>query len=90
MNSGFLTDKVRPARSAATRMDNETYRIRVEDLFRELLLEDGTMDEGVRQQLEQLALLPRKTRYFLRVLNDQPLPVQVHFYRLILSRVKEK
>ncbi|MFS8544395.1 MAG: hypothetical protein LOD91_11260, partial [Limnochordales bacterium] len=56
MNSGFLTDKVRPARAAATRMDNETYRIRVEDLFRELVVEDGTVDEEVRAQLEQLAL----------------------------------
>ncbi|HLT59207.1 MAG TPA: hypothetical protein VKZ69_10630 [Limnochordales bacterium] len=90
MNSGFLTDKVRPARAAATRMDNETYRIRVEDLFRELVVEDGTVDEEVRAQLEQLALLPRKTRYFLRVLNDQPTEVQVPFYRLILSRVKDK
>lgn len=90
MNSGFLTDKVRPARSAATRMDNETYRIRVEDLFRDLVAPDGTVDEEVRQQLEQLALLPRKTRYFLRVLNDQPTEVQSPFYRLILSRVKDK
>ncbi|HEY8417497.1 MAG TPA: hypothetical protein VIK93_05630 [Limnochordales bacterium] len=71
-------------------MDNETYRIRVEDLFRDLVAEDGTVDEEVRRQLEQLALLPRKTRYFLRVLNDQPTAVQVPFYRLILSRVKDK
>ena len=90
MNSGFLTDRVRQTRSAATRMDNETYRIRVEDLFRDLVTEDGTVDEEVRRQLEQLALLPRKARYFLRVLNDQPTAVQVPFYRLILSRVKEK
>jgi len=90
LNSGFLTDRVRQTRSAATRMDNETYRIRVEDLFRDLVTEDGTVDEEVRRQLEQLALLPRKARYFLRVLNDQPTAVQVPFYRLILSRVKEK
>ncbi len=71
-------------------MDNETYRIRVEDLFRDLMTPEGAMDDEVRQQLEQLALLPRKARYFLRVLNDQPTDVQAHFYRLILSRVKER
>lgn len=87
MNSGFLTDKVRPVKSA-TRMDNETYRIRVEDLFRDLYDEDGKLNEAVKAQLQQMALLPRKTRHFLRVLNDQPVPVQVEFYRFVLKEVK--
>ncbi|MBO8142575.1 MAG: hypothetical protein H0Z37_10450 [Firmicutes bacterium] len=89
MNGGFLTDKVRHVRPAA-RMDNETYRIRVEDLFRDLRNESGEWDPAVLEQLEELALLPRKTRYFFRVLNDQPLDVQAHFYRLILSRLQGK
>ncbi len=87
MSSGFLTDKVRPAR-AATRMDNETYRIRVEDLFRELHDEEGQPNEAVKAQLKELALLPRKTRHFLRVLNDQPLQVQTEFYLHVLREVK--
>ncbi|REJ35481.1 MAG: hypothetical protein DIU83_01215 [Bacillota bacterium] len=87
MNSGFLTDKVRPAKTA-TRMDNETYRIRVEDLFKELHDESGAVNEAVKEQLKELALLPRKTRHFLRVLNDQPLEVQAEFYRHIFREVK--
>lgn len=105
MNSGFLTDRIRPARPS-TRMDNETYRIRVEDLFRNLYTDEPTvavagekssgevpaprLDESVRQQLQQLALLPRKARHFLRVLNDQPLEVQKDFFRYVLQNVKEK
>jgi len=87
LNSGFLTDKVRPAKTA-TRMDNETYRIRVEDLFKELHDESGAVNEAVKEQLKKLALLPRKTRHFLRVLNDQPLEVQAEFYRHIFREVK--
>lgn len=105
MNSGFLTDKMRPARPS-TRMDNETYRIRVEDLFRSLYEQEtsaaasGTdtsvdgaprrVDEAVRKQLQELALLPRKARHFLRVLNDQPVDVQGDFFRYVLQNVKEK
>lgn len=87
MNSGFLTDKLRPVKTA-TRMDNETYRIRVEDLFRDLYDENGQENENVKAHLKQLALLPRKTRYFLRVLNDQPVPVQIEFYRFVMKEVK--
>ncbi len=87
MNSGFLADKVRPPKTA-TRMDNETYRIRVEDLFRELHDESGAPNEAVKAQLKELALLPRKTRHFLRVLNDQPVEVQAEFYRHVFREVK--
>lgn len=87
MNSGFLTDKVRQPKTA-TRMDNETYRIRVEDLFRDLHDEAGRPDEAVKAQLKELALLPRKTRHFLRVLNDQPVEVQAEFYRHVFREVK--
>lgn len=69
-------------------MDNETYRIRVEDLFRDLYDEDGQENAAAAAQLKQLAVLPRKTRYFLRVLNDQPVPVQLAFYRYVLKEVK--
>src|SRR5690554_5589711 len=69
-------------------MDNETYRIRVEDLFKELHDESGAVNEAVKEQLKELALLPRKTRHFLRVLNDQPLEVQAEFYRHIFREVK--
>lgn len=89
MNSGFLTDKVRQPKTA-TRMDNETYRIRVEDLFRELHDESGEPNEAVKAQLKELALLPRKTRHFLRVLNDQPVEVQAEFYRHVFREVKGK
>lgn len=113
MNSGFLTDKIQPVRRS-TRMDNETYRIRVGDLFRQLYIRepeaaavagdeavsaeaatsaasDGLrLDESVRQQLQELALMPRKARHFMRVLNDQPVDVQRDFLRFIMARVKEK
>lgn len=102
MNTGFLTDKLRPARPS-TRMDNETYRIRVEDLFKELyssapeaaaskeaVAPEARYDESVWRQLEQLALLPRKARHFLRVLNDQPQDVQAAFLRYVMANVKEK
>ena len=42
----------------------------------------------MRAQLKELALLPRKTRHFLRVLNDQPVDVQADFYRHVFSEVK--
>ena len=108
MNSGFLTDKIRPARPS-TRMDNETYRIRVEDLFKQLHADDAPgaaavggetaveggpalrrQNEAVREQLEELALLPRKARHFLRVLNDQPADVQAQFLRFLMEKVTDK
>ena len=42
----------------------------------------------IKEQLKELALLPRKTRHFQRVLNDQPLEVQAEFYRHIFREVK--
>lgn len=105
MNSGFLTDRIGTTRPS-TRMDNETYRIRVGDLFRRLYTDEPTaaavgeqstgdapstrQDDEVRKQLEQLALLPRKARHFLRVLNDQPMNVQADFFRYVVHNVKEK
>lgn len=71
------------------RMDNETYRLRVEGLVSHLRGgDDGgdEMDPSVRVQLEELAIMPRKARYFLKALanSGQDQDVQVHFYRHIM------
>lgn len=70
------------------RMDNETFRLKVENLFNSLRT-DGGFDRTVLAELEQLALTPRKSRYFLKAVAAQDDPeVQDHFYRLVLSRVR--
>lgn len=72
------------------RMDNETYRIRVQDLLGKLVGEDGQWDPEVRRRLEELAVQPRKVRHFLNALVDSPKDIQLHFYRLVLARVESK
>ncbi|HEX6971635.1 MAG TPA: hypothetical protein VF234_05410 [Limnochordia bacterium] len=68
------------------RMDNETYRLKAENLLARLVTDEGEWDPDVRAELEELALAPRKTRYFLKALAGTPVPVQVHFYRHVLAR----
>lgn len=73
------------------RMDNETYRLRVEGLIARLKKGDnGEMDPNVRAQLEELAVMPRKARYFLKALasSGQDQDVQVHFYRHIMTHAR--
>src|SRR5690554_1676209 len=72
------------------RMDNETYRIRVQDLLGKLSVNGGEWDEETLRRLEDLAVQPRKSRYFLRAVSDRPVDVQTHFYKLVLGRVKSK
>lgn len=71
------------------RMDNETYRIRVQDLLGKLKV-NGDWDPETQRRLEELAVQPRKSRYFLRAVSDRSQDVQVHFYRLVLGRVRTK
>lgn len=74
------------------RMDNETYRLRVEALLRELGREEDALSSEALAELERLALTPRKARYFLRALlaTEQSEPIQVHFYRLIMEAARTK
>ena len=74
------------------RMDNETYRLRVEALLRELGREEDPFASKALAELERLALTPRKARYFLRALlaTEQSESVQVHFYRLIMEAARNK
>ena len=72
------------------RMDNETFRLKVENLFGSLRTaqEEGN-DRVVMAELEQLAATPRKSRYFLKAVAAQEDPaLQEHFYRLVFARVK--
>lgn len=73
---------------AGMRMDNETYRLKVENMFSLLVEKDGQWKPEVQAELEHLALSARKGRYFLRVVGDQPRAMQVYFYRFFLSRAK--
>jgi len=68
------------------RMDNETYRLKVENLFDMLCEKENVWRPDVQSSLEELALSPRKGRYFLRVVSMQPQPVQVHFYSVYMTR----
>jgi predicted DCC family thiol-disulfide oxidoreductase YuxK len=68
------------------RMDNETYRLKVENLFDMLRDEENVWRPEVQSALEQLALSPRKGRYFLRVVSVQPQAVQAHFYSIYMQR----
>jgi len=71
------------------RMDNETFRLKVENLFSSLRAAGDGFDRAVMAELEQLAVTPRKSRYFLKALSQQSDPeLQDHFYRLVLSRVR--
>lgn len=68
------------------RMDNETYRLKVESLFDLLRGENGVWKPDVQAELEQLAVSPRKGRYFLRVVSAQPRDIQVYFYQFFMRR----
>jgi hypothetical protein len=72
------------------RMDNETFRLKVENLFNSLRSADGDgTSRMIMAELEQLAATPRKSRYFLRAVAAQDDPaLQEHFYRLVFSRVR--
>src|SRR5690625_4012507 len=74
------------------RMDNETYRLKVEGLLGELKRSGENLETDVADELRELALVPRKARYFLRALltTEQTFYVQVHFYRHVLSAAKSK
>lgn len=73
------------------RMDNETYRLKVEGLLGELGGDLATRSDALAE-LEQLALTPRKARYFLKALSAtaQPLPVKAHFYRIVMAKARSK
>jgi hypothetical protein len=67
------------------RMDNETYRLRVEGLLTEMQNNQADSSETIKQ-LEKLAVMPRKTRYFLKALSEvNDRGIQVHFYRHIMA-----
>lgn len=74
------------------RMDNETYRLKVEGLLSELRRDGNNLNSEVAKELEALALTPRKARHFLRALltTGQDHAVQVHFYRLVLEAARTK
>lgn len=69
------------------RMDNETYRFKVEALLSELGRAGDDLNSPVAAELERLALMPRKARYFLRALinTERSRDVQVHFYQLVMD-----
>ncbi|HHW09227.1 MAG TPA: hypothetical protein GXX29_04575 [Firmicutes bacterium] len=75
---------------AGMRMDNETYRLKVENLFTLLPGENGSWRQDIQSELEHLALSARKGRYFLRVVSTQPRPVQLHFYGHYMARSKNQ
>lgn len=72
------------------RMDNETFRLRVENLFAAVRKDDnGTLDDGVMAELSRLARAPRKARHFLKVVSEhEGADLQEHFYRLIFGGAK--
>lgn len=71
------------------RMDNETFRLKVENLFASVRSSEGGLDPGVMAQLEKLAATPRKGRYFLQAASAQSDPeLEEHFYRLVFSNAK--
>lgn len=72
------------------RMDNETYRLKVENMFSLLAEKDGSWKPEVLTELEHLALAARKGRYFLRVVGTQPRTFQIHFYRYYMSRARRE
>lgn len=74
------------------RMDNETYRLKVEGLLGELKRNGEDLKSEVVVELESLALIPRKARYFLRALltTEQSHAVQVYFYRHVLGAARTK
>lgn len=74
------------------RMDNETYRLRVENLFASVRPEEEeALDPTVMAELTRLAAAPRKARHFLKVVASQKDPeLQEHFYRLVFAAAKSE
>lgn len=72
------------------RMDNETFRLKVENLLGSLRSAEGDgFDRAVMAELERLAATPRKSRHFLKaVAAQQDLELQEYFYRLVFSRAR--
>lgn len=69
------------------RMDNETYRLKVEGILAELRAQE-TPDEELWAEAERMALMHRKARHFLKALQTSGLPDETrhHFYRLIMEQ----
>ncbi len=73
------------------RMDNETFRLKVESLLGNVRSEDGGFDSEVMAELERLAATPRKVRYFLKAVSSQPdVELQERFYRRVMARVRSE
>jgi len=72
------------------RMDNETFRLKVESLLGNLRPGGGDgWSREVMAELERLAATPRKVRYFLKAVSTHgDIGVQEHFYRRVMSRVR--
>ena len=55
------------------RMDNETFRLKAENLLAAVKKgDDGSYDQAVMAELEQMAATPRKARYFLKAVSTHP------------------
>lgn len=73
------------------RMDNETYRLKVEGALAGLQRPfSPEQDAAVVAELEELARVPRKTRHFLQALAKADLDAQTHFWRLILTQARRE
>lgn len=72
------------------RMDNETFRLRVENLFASVRSDDnGKLDPAVVAELTRLATAPRKARHFLKVVSSQADDqLQEHFYRIVFTAAR--
>lgn len=72
------------------RMDNETFRLKVENLLGSLRSAEGDgFDRAIMAELERLAATPRKSRHFLKAVAAHEDPaLQEHFYRLVFSRAR--
>jgi HEAT repeat protein len=72
------------------RMDNETYRLKVESYFELLYGEGEKMRQDILTEIEKLAMSPRKGRYFLRVVANQKRFAQVYFYRYFMQHARHE
>ncbi len=74
------------------RMDNETFRLKAENLLGTVKDEEtGDYDKRVMAELEQMAATPRKVRYFLKAVSTHPDDaLQELFYRRVMARVRSE
>lgn len=72
------------------RMDNETYRLKVEGLLGYLRQQGFEAAADACAELEALALMPRKARYFLKALvaTQQPREIHAHFLRYVMENAR--